>query len=502
MKISTKIKASFILSAMIIVVSILLIWKMNRHTEKLMIEFNNYNESIKTMFELSFLTGALCEDNEQRIFKQWLKSFEKLDTYFNNLPNNTLLQKQTKIEMINKQLKIKELFEHYKRIKHSQACQNSRALNHIKYQIEVNIRALIDQTDLTKTNLHKTMMNHRFYLQTFILLYAFLIMAICAYWISSIRKNILLPIQQFCNSFNQVKEQDFSVQIHSQYYEEFNIMVASFNSMVETLERTTTSKNELSKEVEERKEAERKLQEALKEVKLSNEDLAQFAYVASHDLQEPLRMVASYTQLLACRYKDKLDEDANDFIDFAVNGAIRMQTLITDLLEYSRIGTHGKAMKAVDLDHVFKTVLENLTVSIQQNNVKIDIDKMPKIPGDESQLIQLFQNLISNSIKFKSSEEPLIQIQHKLENDNIIISVKDNGIGIDPKYFERVFTIFQRLHAKEDYEGTGIGLAVCKKIIERHQGRIWIESAKNNGTTFYIQLKVEDNGGQQDEQQS
>jgi light-regulated signal transduction histidine kinase (bacteriophytochrome) len=220
----------------------------------------------------------------------------------------------------------------------------------------------------------------------------------------------------------------------------------------------------------------------------SNKELEQFAYVASHDLQEPLRMVSSYTQLLGKRYKDKLDQDANDFINFAVDGANRMQRLINDLLEYSRVTSRGKPLEKLDLSSVLGRVIATMQFKIQDTNAMVSNEDLPFVVGDEIQISRVFQNLIDNALKFRGEEPPRIHISSKFESGKVIISVSDNGIGINEKFNDRVFTIFQRLHNREDYPGTGIGLAVCKRIIERHGGKIWLESEEGKGTTFYFTL--------------
>ena len=226
------------------------------------------------------------------------------------------------------------------------------------------------------------------------------------------------------------------------------------------------------------------------ELVIANKELEQFAYVASHDLQEPLRMVTSYTQLLEKRYKDKLDQDANDFIKYAVDGANRMQKLINDLLDYSRTTSQGKDFAKVDISQVLGQTISNLQKLIIENNVLITNEDLPELKADESQILRVFQNLIENAVKFKKKTElPKIHISCIKKNDFYEFSVRDNGIGMDMQFHNRVFTIFQRLHSKEEYPGTGIGLSICKRIIERHGGKIWFESKENEGTTFYFTLK-------------
>lgn len=249
-------------------------------------------------------------------------------------------------------------------------------------------------------------------------------------------------------------------------------------------------------DISQRKIAENKLIKAHKELKQkaielkqSNEELEQFAYVASHDLQEPLRMVASYTQLLARRYKDKLDEDANDFINYAVDGAERMQQLLNDLLQFSRVGTRAKPFKKIETKQAIADALQNLERLIEENEAKITIaSELPTLSVDKLQLTQLFQNLIHNAIKFKGEDRPKIRIGATEHKKSWEFSVSDNGMGIDPKYQDRIFVIFQRLHNREAYDGSGIGLAICKKIVERHGGKIWIDSTPGKGTTIYFTI--------------
>lgn len=239
-----------------------------------------------------------------------------------------------------------------------------------------------------------------------------------------------------------------------------------------------------------RKEAETALKSYATELERSNEDLQQFAYVASHDLQEPLRMITSYLTLLERRYRNKLDADADEFIGYAVNGAKRMKQLIQDLLEYSRVGTHGKPFAPTDFEELLKKVLNNLEVSIIENQAQITHDKLPVLLADEFQISQLFQNLIANSIKFRSEQPPEIHIGSERQNGKWLFSVRDNGIGIDKQYSKRIFVIFQRLHTNSQYPGTGIGLALCKKIVERHGGKIWIRSKPGEGATFYFTIPI------------
>jgi light-regulated signal transduction histidine kinase (bacteriophytochrome) len=244
------------------------------------------------------------------------------------------------------------------------------------------------------------------------------------------------------------------------------------------------------RDVTDRTRAEEELRQLTEELKRSNADLQQFAYVASHDLQEPLRVVAGFVKLLEKRYKGKLDEKADEFIVHTLAGVKRMQMLIKDLLEYSRVGTKGKALKPTSCSEALEQALFNLHASMDEGGLKLTHDLLPTVMADASQLIRLFQNLIGNAIKFSGREPLHIHVSAEQQNREWIFSVRDNGIGIDPKDFERIFVIFQRLHTKEEYEGTGIGLAICKKIVERQGGHIWVESQPGKGATFYFTIPV------------
>lgn len=248
-------------------------------------------------------------------------------------------------------------------------------------------------------------------------------------------------------------------------------------------------------DITERKLAQMELEEILKELERSNKELErsnkeleQFAYVASHDLQEPLRMVSSYLKLLSKRYEDKLDNKAREYIEYAVDGAMRMDSLIKGLLSFSRITTKAKAPQQVDLNQVVSNVQKDLKASVEENDAILEVGKLPVLRADDSQMYQLFQNLITNALKFKKDRQPVIRINAREEKKHWMFSVEDNGIGIEPEFFDRIFVIFQRLHERERYPGTGLGLAICKKIVERHGGRIWVESEAGKGTTFYFTL--------------
>jgi PAS domain S-box-containing protein len=266
----------------------------------------------------------------------------------------------------------------------------------------------------------------------------------------------------------------------------------SFESLPRTLENGDVLWTGACMDITERKQTEEELMLIAEELARSNVDLQQFAYVASHDLQEPLRMVSSYLQLIERRYKDRLDDDANTFIHYAVDGANRMQALIVGLLEFSRVKTHGQVFAPVEVTVVLQGVCRNLEAQIVESGAVIRYGKMPVIQADEAQITRLFQNLLQNALKFRrEGVSSAIEIGAEKSDAGQVFSVHDNGIGIEQQYFERIFTIFQRLHTREQYPGTGIGLSICKRIVERHGGKIWLESTAGAGTSFYFSIPGE-----------
>jgi signal transduction histidine kinase len=301
-----------------------------------------------------------------------------------------------------------------------------------------------------------------------------------AYGVSSLLQRIVSgPILALAGLAESVStQQDYFVRAEKRSDDEIGVLVQGFNDMLGQIQRRD---GELQKTHAE-------LQQRILDLQRSNTELEQFAYVASHDLQEPLRMITGYTQLLAKRYRGRLDPDADNYIAFAVDGAKRMQALIEALLNYSRVGTRGKPRASTDCEAVLRNTLAGLQLALEQSGAVLTHDLLPNVMADEIQISQLFQNLITNAIKFRNSEPPRVHISCKQRSDAWLFSVKDNGIGIDRQFAERIFVIFQRLHTREEYAGTGIGLAICKKIVERHGGAIWVDSELNKGATFYFTL--------------
>jgi PAS domain S-box-containing protein len=295
---------------------------------------------------------------------------------------------------------------------------------------------------------------------------------------------------EIVESFNQRGEWCGEVQIQSTDGQRLTVSVSS--TLLKNGKGEPIAIIGLGRDVTERKRIERELEEKAEELRRSNEELVRFAYIASHDLQEPLRTISSFGGLLEKEAAGKLDERSKEYLRYILEGSSRMRDLINDLLEYSRVGTSKKEFSQVNMNEAVNRALRSLRSSVRESGAKIDVHELPAIRGDMSQMIQLFQNLIANALKFRGSSKPRIEVSAITYGDDLVFSIKDNGIGIDLKYQDRLFMMFSRLHTRDEYPGTGIGLAISKKIVERHGGRIWFESEVGKGTTFYFTLPSRD----------
>ncbi|MGB0930800.1 MAG: ATP-binding protein [Chitinophagales bacterium] len=313
---------------------------------------------------------------------------------------------------------------------------------------------------------------------------------IVAFGLSTIlQKSISEPILKLVSSMRQVSEsKNYDIRVAQSGSDEIAELSSGFNEMLSQIKQrddeVQMARNSLEQRVQERT---KELNEKARALEISNKELEQFAYIASHDLQEPLRMIGSFAQLIARRYKGKINGEINDYIDFIVEGVSRMQNLIEDLLLFSRVNTRKTNFQKADFKNIIEKCKSNLRYAIETNEAQISYNAMPHLVIDDLKILQLFQNLVSNAIKFRSDVPPLIHIAAEEQENHWLFAVKDNGIGIEKEYGKKVFMIFQRLH-KNTYPGTGIGLSICKRIVELHKGNIWFESEAGQGTTFFFTI--------------
>ena len=305
--------------------------------------------------------------------------------------------------------------------------------------------------------------------------------------------DIARPVRKLSAAAAQIGAGELTIEVDVSRRDELGQLAKSFNQMAEQLSTANQANAFLLEELQTiNAELEQRVAERTLELSKSNEQLEQFAYVASHDLQEPLRTIASFLQLLEKRYHDQLDQDARDFIEFAVDGANRLQRMIQDLLAFSRVSTRGNAFQPADMQKIFQNVHQSLGSEIEATNARVTSDGLPTVLGDESQLTQLLQNLIGNAIKFRGDQPPQVHVSAEALEGEWQFAVRDNGIGIKDDYFEKIFIIFQRLHPTGEFPGSGIGLAISRRIVDRHGGRIWVESIPGEGSTFYFTIPDQD----------
>ena len=325
-------------------------------------------------------------------------------------------------------------------------------------------------------------------LRNLVLLILIIVFALSGIMAFSIAQSFSGPIKRLSEGAAIIGSGNLDHKLGTDQKDEIGQLSRSFDKMTHDLKTITASRNELNVEITERRKAEEALRRSAAELARSNQDLEQFAYVASHDLQEPLRAVAGFVELLQNELKSSLNAKTTEYINYSIDGAKRMQSLINGLLEYSRVGTRGNIPALTDTKAAFDEALLRLQTSIKESGAKISAGNLPMVYFDGVQLSQLFQNLIGNALKFRGKQAPLITIGADRLDNNWRFSVADNGIGIEKHYVQKIFMIFQRLHSREKYPGTGIGLAICKRIVERHNGKIWVESTPGSGSTFYFTI--------------
>lgn len=490
------IKHKLLIGALIALASALLVGATLLHT---VLRVGRILEHIRTTdrvkmaaFDLNALTGEFLNEPSARIIEQWLAGHRDLGEYLVDYEPESEAETRFLERMRNNHRDTGQVFASLRNASDKRSGDYpeiaSQLLQRLAREINILLRAMTTEAELLNHSAYRRLMRTQTTAAVMAAVFVIVIPATIGVvaWILVVR--VVRPVGRLRHGMGIIGAGNLDHSVGTPERDEIGELSRAFDNMVQRLKATMASRDEMARAVAERKQAERRLTKLLDDLQHSNAELQQFAYVASHDLQEPLRMVSSYVQLLKRRYEGALDERADMYIQFAVDGAARMQGLINDLLAYSRVGTQGEAFRPVDCKKVVRQTVQNLEMTIQESQAEIRWDDLPAVHGDQGQLVQLFQNLIANAVKFRSHDAPRVQIAVTAQGPFHQFAVTDNGIGIEPEYQDRIFVIFQRLHNRDKYPGTGIGLALCKKIVERHGGHIWFESEPGRGTTFFFTL--------------
>lgn len=439
--------------------------------------------------ELELLTYEFFRDHQERPRVQWLRKYDTIMAQFEALRMHDHAANENLEPIARDLVELKNLFVGASAAATAVGAKNEtpdetrRALERrLVNRIFILTRGIASGTAAIETQARRDAIAYLATSRALILGFIGALVVFLAITTLAFGRSVTAPLRRLQEGIAIVGGGDLGHRLGGGRDDEFGDLARAFDEMTLRLASVLASRDELEREVAARERAQENLAR-------SNKELEQFAYVASHDLQEPLRMVSSFTQLLAQRYEGQLDEKAQKYIRYAVDGAVRMQRLINDLLSYSRVATRGKPLEPTDTHAVLGEALRNLATLLEEQRAIVTTDELPTVPADASQLTLLFQNLVSNAVKFHGAEvPPRAHVSARDAGAEWVFSVRDNGIGIDRQYAERIFVIFQRLHTREEYPGTGIGLAVCKRIVERHGGRIWFEPAPGGGTTFFFTL--------------
>ena len=487
MKIRTQIIISIIVSALVIAVIGALLFSNFQRLEVASENERLVDDIVIGSYSLSDLQNDYLLNPNDRARLQWDEKNNVLQDDFSKLRITDPVQKITLTGILESYQQLDALFS--KIVLSQESTSSANAAQTDPQQIQLRWSSLAMQTqgmifdssrlsNLIKEDTSRIQQENNWLI---VFMISVLLLVILLNYVI-VNRHILRSLDSLQKGTGIIGSGNLDYSLDESSKDELGDLSRAFNRMTVNLKAVTASRADLEQEVAERKRAE-------EELARSNRELQQFAYVSSHDLQEPLRMISSFVQLLERRYKGKLDQDADEFIGFVVEGTSRMQRMIQDLLTFSRVQSRGVVFAPVDANQVFEKTVFSHQMMIKEAGAVVTKDELPTVMGDETQLSQLFQNLIDNAIKFRRAEEtPKVHISAQRKGNDWEFSVQDNGIGIDPQYFDRIFIIFQRLHAREAYEGTGIGLAVCMRIVERHGGRIWVESEPGRGSIFHFTL--------------
>ncbi len=478
----------YVLFAVAIGLVLLLQTQYSRQAHRMM--KSNY-EIVRSVFDLAILTDDyLAHPYEQRPLVQWRLKHEML--------NNVLATSEVLSQYQNALLDVlktsnKDLAATFDQIIEKGAAsgplssqsRKDPALDRLVGLLSNRLQVMVSDASLLYQLSQQAVTDSQQKTYTAIAVFALLMVIIMVINLLTLNSAVLKPLNELAEGVNTIGAGNLDYRLPVRGKDELGTLAVLFNQMTANLQ---DSRSKLETEIQERQMAEEALARHATELARSNEDLEQFAYIASHDLQEPLRNATNCIQLLERRYKGKLDKDADQFINYAVQSIVRMKDLIDDLLAYSRVGTKEKKYVATDCNSIVENALDNLDSTLKETGAVVAYDNLPIVAADPVLLTQVFQNLISNGIKFRNERRPEVQVSAELSDDEWVFSVADNGIGIADEYLDKIFVIFKRLHARAEYPGAGLGLAIVKKVIERHGGRVWVDSFVGTGSTFHFSL--------------
>ncbi len=483
MNIKTKAIIIIIVFSIIAVLLAIYMIVLNVRSNNAMKEITLAENLVEGVFQLNLLTNDYLSEESERAVEQWRLKYTNL---WNEIDVEVHASNRKDIfTSIKKRLKnLGQIFDEVVKSKPNSYRRNTLEMNLRLESIDL-VTSSLELSALSKNEVNTSIKTTL--ILSFTIIAVLIILILVMYFV--LMKTVLKPLGIIKHDMSVISEGDLDHTINIEKRDEIGDLAQKFNLMTSSLKTTLTSKKELETEIELRREAEGRTEQLMKELKSSNEELEQFAYIASHDLQEPLRKIKNFSELILKLNESNFDMKTLKYFDYVIDGAGRMQRFIQDLLKYSRVTTRGGEFEEESLKKVIDAAVENLQIAIKENNAEIIYGDLPYVMIDSRQMVQLFQNLIGNAIKFHNAEAPKITINAKEEDDHWLISVKDNGIGIHKEEIDKIFVIFQRGAARDKYEGTGIGLSVCKKIVERHNGRIWVESEPGKGATFYFTLQ-------------
>ncbi len=483
MTIERRIQATTgIIILFILMIGSILLWNSHKVADGID-QIGTSSQVVRSAFLLRALMDEYLAHGDKRPLRQWYKRNEFLGQIINEAKGFDSMDRALLKDVEIKYQGVNSL--------HSKIIQLASSENHrqdlqalketLAGMMSVRLEELVNSAESLQRSSQSLTLRQQQSTEILILAAFLLMIGILVLNLRIIRKSVVDPLQELSAGAEIIGTGNFDYVVEIKTNDEVGKLSKAFNSMIERLR---ASYDSLQSEIKERKQVEA-------DVKRSNEDLEQFAYVASHDLQEPLRNVASCMQLLEGGYKNKLGPDADQLIHYAIDSVVRMKALINDLLIFSRVGTKGKALEGTNCNEILEETLIRLDSVISASGAVISYDPLPVALVDGTQLLQVFQNLISNAMKFRGGELPKVHVSAAKSDNEWVFSIRDNGMGIEPHHFDRIFVIFQRLNKRGDYQGTGMGLAIVKKIIERHRGRVWVESESGVGSTFYFTIPNE-----------